>query len=61
MMLAPSFSVVDESAQIKAARIFVENVEIKQSLFLCTRKNDLFVDPFITYLKEYIPIEARYF
>lgn len=54
MMLAPSFSIIDEIAQQKIARVFVENIEIEQSLFLCTRKKDGQLDPFVTYLKEQI-------
>lgn len=52
MMLAPSFSVVEEIAQQKIARVFIEHIDIEQSLFLCTRKSDQRLEPFITYLKE---------
>lgn len=57
MMLAPSFSVIDEIAQQKIARVFVENIEIEQTLFLCTRKKDVQLDPFVTYLKEQIVLD----
>lgn len=52
LMLAPSFSVKEEIAQQKIARVFVEGIEIEQSLFLCTRKNDGLEDPFAAYVKE---------
>lgn len=51
MMLAPTFSVMDEIAQNKVAQVYIESIEIVQSLFLCTRKNDSLIDPFVTYLK----------
>ncbi|MER1988037.1 MAG: LysR family transcriptional regulator [Solibacillus sp.] len=57
MMLAPSFSVIDEIAQQKIARVFVENIEIEQTLFLCLRKKDVQLDPFVTYLKEQIVLD----
>lgn len=57
MMLAPSFSVEEEITQEKIARVFVENIEIEQSLFLCTRKKDGQLDPFVTYIKEQLLLE----
>ncbi|MER2109266.1 MAG: LysR family transcriptional regulator [Solibacillus sp.] len=57
MILAPSFSVIDEIAQQKIARVFVENIEIEQTLFLCLRKKDVQLDPFVTYLKEQIVLD----
>lgn len=50
--LAPAFSVKETLAQGRLARVFVEQVEINQSLFICTRKLDQSEYPFIRYLKK---------
>lgn len=49
--LAPACSVKETLAQEKLARVFVEQAEINQSLFICTRKVDESEHPFIHYLK----------
>jgi DNA-binding transcriptional LysR family regulator len=52
MALAPACSVKDALAQGKLARVFVEQVEINQSLFICTRKLDKREHHFIHYLRK---------
>lgn len=52
MALAPACSVKETLAQGKLARVFVEQAEINQSLFICTRKVDESEHPFIHYLKK---------
>ncbi|WP_339174293.1 LysR family transcriptional regulator [Solibacillus sp. FSL R5-0691] len=52
MAIAPAFSVKEKLSQGSIARVFVDQVEISQSLFCCTRKVDKMTHPFIQYLKE---------
>ncbi|WP_339196495.1 LysR family transcriptional regulator [Solibacillus sp. FSL R5-0449] len=52
MAIAPAFSVKEKLSQGSIARVFVDQVEISQSLFCCTRKVDKMAHPFIQYLKE---------
>lgn len=52
--LAPACSVSETLAQGKLARVFVEQAEINQSLFICTRKVDESEHPFIHYLKMHL-------
>lgn len=54
MALAPACSVKETLAQGKLARVFVEQAEINQSMFICTRKVDENEHPFIHYLKKYL-------
>lgn len=54
--LAPACSVTDTLAQGKIARVFVEQAEINQSLFICTRQVDKLYHPFIHFLKKTICI-----
>jgi DNA-binding transcriptional LysR family regulator len=54
MLLAPACSVSEAIAQGKLARVFVEQAEVNQSLFMCTRKMDGSEHPFIHYLKNHI-------
>ncbi len=51
MTLAPSYSVEEALAQGRLAQVFVEQAEINQSLFICTRKTDGSEHPFIHYLR----------
>ncbi|MED4353221.1 LysR family transcriptional regulator [Schinkia azotoformans] len=50
--LAPSFSVSNEIKDKKIARVWVEGIEIIQSLYICTRKMEVKTEPFITFIKE---------
>ncbi|MGN7476316.1 LysR family transcriptional regulator [Solibacillus silvestris] len=52
MALVPSCSVKDLLVQGRLARVFVEQANINQSLFICTRKTDEGEHRFIRYLKE---------
>lgn len=54
--LAPACSVTETLAQGKIARVFVEQAEINQSLFICTRQVDKLDHPFIHFLKKTICI-----
>lgn len=54
MTLAPSYSVIDNITNGKLARVFVEQVNIQQSLFICTRKSEIAEHPFIQYLKAHL-------
>ncbi|MER2112446.1 MAG: LysR family transcriptional regulator [Solibacillus isronensis] len=54
MAIAPAFSVKEKLSQGSIARVFVDQVEISQSLFSCTRKVDKREHPFIQYLKKNI-------
>ncbi|MEK4082090.1 LysR family transcriptional regulator [Solibacillus silvestris] len=51
MAIAPACSVKEKLLQGSIARVFVDQVEISQSLFCCTRKVDKVKHPFIQYLK----------
>jgi len=52
MLLAPACSVIEELAQGKLGRVFVEQAEVNQSLFICTRKMDENEHPFVHYFKK---------
>lgn len=52
MLLAPACSVIESLAQGRLSRVFLEQVEINQSLFVCTRKTDENEHPFVNYFKE---------
>ncbi|RUL50346.1 LysR family transcriptional regulator [Lysinibacillus antri] len=52
MALAPACSVDEALAQGRLARVFVEQVEVNQSLYICTRKMDGSDHPFIRYLRK---------
>lgn len=52
--LAPACSVKQSIAQKSLARVFVDQVEINQSLYICTRKMDNSEHPFIHYLKKHL-------
>jgi DNA-binding transcriptional LysR family regulator len=54
MLLAPACSVIEALAQGRLARVFVEQAEVNQSLFICTRKMDESEHPFVHYLKKNI-------
>ncbi|MFJ8518089.1 LysR family transcriptional regulator [Lysinibacillus xylanilyticus] len=54
MTLAPSYSVTESITNGKLARVYVEQADIQQSLFICTRKSDLEEHPFIQYLKNHL-------
>ncbi|MFJ7913806.1 MULTISPECIES: LysR family transcriptional regulator [unclassified Lysinibacillus] len=54
MTLAPSYSVTESIANEKLARVYVEQADIQQSLFICTRKSDIEEHPFIQYLKDHL-------
>ncbi|MER2114992.1 MAG: LysR family transcriptional regulator [Solibacillus isronensis] len=54
MAIAPACSVKEKLLQGSIARVFVDQVEISQSLFSCTRKVDKREHPFIQYLKKNI-------
>lgn len=54
MLLAPACSVNEALAQGKLARVFVEQAEVNQSLFICTRKMDEGEYPFVRYLKNHL-------
>jgi len=56
-MLAPSFSVTNSIESQKLARIYIDGIDIKQSLFICTRKNETIEHPFIQFLKENLDIK----
>lgn len=51
VLLAPDCSVNEAIAQGKLARIFVEQAEVNQSLFICTRKMDEYEHPFIHFFR----------
>lgn len=51
MAIAPAVSVKEKLVQGSLARVFVDQVEISQSLFICTRKADQNEYPFIQFLK----------
>lgn len=51
VLLAPHCSVNEAIAQGKLARVFVEQAEVNQSLFICTRKMDESEHPFIHFLR----------
>lgn len=57
MAIAPACSVKQKLLQGSIARVFVDQVEISQSLFSCTRKVDKREHPFIQYLKKNIRVE----
>lgn len=57
MAIAPACSVKEKLLQGSIARVFVDQVEISQSLFSCTRKVDKREHPFIQYLKKNIRVE----
>ncbi|EON73083.1 LysR family transcriptional regulator [Lysinibacillus sphaericus] len=57
IMLAPSISVTSSIENQKLARIYVDGINIKQSLFICTRKNETIEHPFIQYLKENLDVK----
>lgn len=52
MLLAPACSVNESLAQGRLSRVFVEQIEVNQSLFMCTRKTDGSDHPFVHYLKK---------
>ncbi|UNL86958.1 LysR family transcriptional regulator [Priestia koreensis] len=52
VLLAPACSVDELLAQGRLSRVFVENVKVNQSLFMCTRKTDGSDHPFVHYLKK---------
>lgn len=54
MAIAPACSVKEKLSQGSITRVFVDQVEISQSLFSCTRKVDKREHPFIQYLKKNI-------
>lgn len=51
MAIAPAVSVKEKLVQGSLARVFVDQVEISQSLFICTRKADQNEYPLIHFLK----------
>ncbi len=53
IVLAPLLSVTNSIETKKLAPIFIKNVEIKQSLFICTRKSELTNPKFVSYLQEH--------
>jgi len=53
IVLAPLLSVTNSIETNRLAPIFIKNVEIKQSLFICTRKSELMNPDFVSYLQEY--------
>lgn len=61
IVLAPFLSVTDSIETNKLARIFIKNVEIKQSLFICTRKSELTNPTFVRYIKEQFESRQLYF
>lgn len=50
--LVPSLSVKNEIIDKKIARVWIEGIEIIQSLYICTRKMEVKIEPFITFIKE---------
>jgi DNA-binding transcriptional LysR family regulator len=52
MLLAPACSVIEALAQGRLGRVFVEQAEVNQSLFICTRKMDENEHPFVHYFKK---------
>jgi len=54
MTLAPSYSVTESLSNGKLARVYVEQTDIQQSLFICTRKSDIDEYPFIQFLKTHL-------
>lgn len=52
MLLAPACSVNESLAQGRLSRVFVEQIEVTQSLFMCTREIDGSHHPFVHYLKK---------
>lgn len=53
IVLAPLLSVTNSIETNRLAPIFIKNVEIKQSLFICTRKSELTNPKFVSYLQEH--------
>jgi len=53
IVLVPLLSVTNSIETNRLAPIFIKNVEIKQSLFICTRKSELTNPDFVSYLQEY--------
>jgi len=53
IVLVPHLSVTNSIETNRLAPIFIKNVEIKQSLFICTRKSELTNPTFVSYLQEY--------
>jgi len=53
IVLAPLLSVANSIETKKLAPIFIKNVEIKQSLFICTRKSELTNPKFVNHLQEH--------
>jgi len=51
MTLAPSYSVSESITSGKLAQVYIEQANIQQSLFICSRKSDLIEQPFIQFLK----------
>jgi len=52
IVLAPLLSVTNSIESKNLARIYIKNVEIQQSLFICTRKSELKEPTFVRYIKE---------
>lgn len=50
--LAPSFSVSNEIRDKKLSRVWIEGIEIIQSLYICTRKIEAKTEAFIKYIKD---------
>ncbi|MGM9929354.1 MAG: LysR substrate-binding domain-containing protein [Bacillus sp. (in: firmicutes)] len=50
-MLAPSLSVSNEMRDNKISRVWIEGIEIIQSLYICTRKTEVQTEPFIEFVK----------
>lgn len=58
MALVPACSVTETLACGRLARVFVQQGEINQSLYICTRRMDEREHPFIHYLKNIIKSES---
>ena len=52
MTLAPALSVTESIESGKLARVFVQQVDIEQTLYICTRKLDQLEHPFIQFMKQ---------
>ena len=52
MTLAPALSVKDSIENGKLARVYVPQVEIEQTLYICSRKLDQQEHPFIQFMKQ---------
>ena len=52
MTLAPALSVKESIETGKLARVYVPQVEIEQTLYICSRKLDQQEHPFIQFMKQ---------